>query len=179
MKRLLIATSIFLSMTIPSLAAKFSHLKSEIISISGEINHGDEEQFKALLSKYPKTRGVVLDSPGGYVDEGLNMALVIHTKKLTTYIVKDAQCVSICSLLFFSGKHRYISANGHLGVHTAFDETTRKRDDKTNALIAWYLGYLGYDVGLIDLWLSAEPDSMNTITDKINRDLNLGIEIIN
>lgn len=63
---------------------------------------------------------VVLSSGGGSVFEGLQMAGIIHDRRLNTYIPKrglsgSGVCASACAFMFFGGKNRKVS--GELGVH--------------------------------------------------------------
>jgi hypothetical protein len=78
--------------------------------------------------------------------------------------------------MFLSGSKKLIHKDGYLGVHTAFNGKTNERDDKINSYIAWYFGRIGYDAGLVTMWLESEPSSVNFITAQINTKLNLGIE---
>ncbi len=58
---------------------------------------------------------VELDSPGGSLIEGLNLAAIVDNFGLSTWIPHDALCASSCSIVFLAGSPRTI--DGRLGVH--------------------------------------------------------------
>ena len=181
MKKLLLALSLFVATTTAN-AAEFIHettdIGNEYIIIRGEIVTGDGEKFTNLISKYPKTKSIVLNSNGGIVYEGIVIAAEVHDRRMMTFIFNGDVCFSICAPIFFSGKERFIQQDAYLGVHPAKSSKTNQVSVDANALIAWYFGTLGYDLGLVELWISADPDKLNYITAQINRDLNLGIQTI-
>ena len=84
-----------------------------------DIRKGDSFEFRKALRVHDIDL-IVLSSPGGSVNEGLQTAGIIHDKNLKTYIPKQSlygsgNCASACSFMFFAGATR--SAEGNLGVH--------------------------------------------------------------
>ena len=49
---------------------------------------------------------LVLNSPGGNLYEGLQMAGTIFDRQLTTYIPDGADCASACSIMYLAGKKK-------------------------------------------------------------------------
>ena len=147
---------------------------NEFIVIDGPIVDGDYNNFVKVFSQHPKAALVVLNSNGGVVYDGIKIGMLIRQSDLNTMIVNDGVCFSICAAIFFSGKQKFIQERSNLGVHSASDATGKRAED-INAMIGWYFGMLGYDLGLVQLWFSANPDSINSITAQINEDLKLGI----
>ena len=85
------------------------------------------ELRKALRSHDVDT--IVLSSRGGSVWEGLNMAGIIHDKRLKTYVPQqglgaDGNCASACSFMFFGGSARV--ADGALGVHQFYSGAAKQ-----------------------------------------------------
>lgn len=148
---------------------------NEFLTIEGEISEGDFDKFISLVRQYPNARSLVLNSNGGLVGEGMTIAEIVKFRGMSTFVLNDQACFSICAPIFFSGAKKFIQKDAMLGVHSAKDAKTGIRADKTNALITWYFGSLGYDMGLAEMWIDAEPDNMNFITAAINKKLNLGI----
>ena len=146
-----------------------------IIKIDGPIEEHDYDKFAYYLVMTPNIRTVILNSNGGLVVEGIRIGQLIHDRKLNTVIDKNEVCLSICSLIFLSGDGKYIYKTSALGVHTASNPKTKQRDDKANAMIAWYFGSLGYSPGIVEKWIFSEPDAINFITYKDNVEFNLGI----
>jgi len=79
-----------------------------------EIVSGDSLDLRKAL-RNEKVNKVVLYSNGGFVNEGLIMAGIIHDKGLTTVIPKGAVCLSACAYMLFAGDQRLV--DGELGVH--------------------------------------------------------------
>lgn len=92
---------------------KFSGMPNALFFFE-EIKEGDSfELLRALRDK--KIDTIVLDSPGGLVKEGLQLASIINQNGLTTYIPKNRTCASACSYMFLAGRYRI--SEGALGVH--------------------------------------------------------------
>ena len=79
-----------------------------------EIKKNDSFNLRKALRNHD-VQTIVLASPGGDVDEGLQMAGIIFDKELTTVVPVTGDCASACAFMFFGGKSRL--ANGRLGVH--------------------------------------------------------------
>ena len=148
---------------------------NEFIIINGEIVVGDFEKFVTVVKEHPNANALILNSNGGSVGEGMTIAQVVKFRGISTFVLNNNRCYSICAPIFFSGAKKFIQKGAMLGVHSAHDGVTGLRSDKTNSLITWYFGSLGYDIGLAEMWIDAEPDKMNFITVEINKKLNLGI----
>jgi hypothetical protein len=177
MKTIIAAFSLLL-LASTSQAAEITHNITDkgnrYISIDGEIAAGDFEKFVSIVRANPDTKALVLDSNGGAVGEGMSIATMTKLQGMTTFVLNKHICFSICAPIFFSGNKKFVERGAILGVHSAHDGNGL-RADKTNALITWYFGSLGYDIGLAEMWIDAEPDKMNFITFEINKKLNLGI----
>ena len=106
------------------------------------------------------------------------IAGIVNEERLDTFILNNKVCFSICAPIFFSGSRKFIQKDAMLGVHPAHEGTSDKKSAEGNALVAWYFGRLGYDIGLVELWISADSKSLNYITADINQKLGLGITSI-
>ena len=94
----------------------------------GPIESNSELWFRRAV-RYHNVDKLVLMSPGGDVDAGLNIAGIVHDQGISTYIpesinfdpkVADAlpasqACMSACSFIYLGGINRF--ADGALGVH--------------------------------------------------------------
>jgi hypothetical protein len=85
------------------------------IVLRGEMKFGSSEALRSVLEHNPGYTLVELESPGGYVIEGERMAQLIAKRGLDT--VAFDQCASACTLLFASGKDRYLGAQVQMGFH--------------------------------------------------------------
>lgn len=92
---------------------KFEGIPNAVF-FSDEIKDGDSFDLTRVL-RDRQIDTIVLNSPGGLVKEGLQLASIINERGLTAYVPKGATCASACSFMFFAGKYRI--SNGALGVH--------------------------------------------------------------
>ena len=87
-----------------------------VLFLTGSIEKGMYTIFRQAITEN-KIHTIVLNSSGGDVDEGLNIAGTIFDKEIKTYIPEGYKCYSACSFIFFAGSEKY--ALGELGVHQA------------------------------------------------------------
>jgi hypothetical protein len=88
------------------------------LEATGTIAPGTAERFKAEIDKrgdYVKT--VVLNSPGGSVQDALAMARLIRDRGLGTLVEADGYCASSCPLVFAGGIERTAEKGASVGVH--------------------------------------------------------------
>lgn len=95
-----------------------------ILFLDGEIEKGMYTNFRQAIIEN-RIHTIVLNSLGGSVEEGLNIAGTVFDKKIKTYVPKGFVCYSACSFIFFAGSKKYTL--GKLGVHqTAFAKDISK-----------------------------------------------------
>jgi hypothetical protein len=58
---------------------------------------------------------LLLNSPGGYVDDALVVAHKVKERGMSTLVASGMGCYSACSYIFFAGANREV--DGELGVH--------------------------------------------------------------
>jgi hypothetical protein len=88
---------------------------------TGTISYGTAKAFAAEIEKrgaYVKT--VVLQSPGGSVQDALDMGRLVRAKKFSTEVERGHYCVSSCPLVFAGGVTRRAGAKAAIGVHQVF-----------------------------------------------------------
>ena len=81
----------------------------------GEIRLGSANALEAAIRAHPGMTLLQLDSPGGFVVEGMRMAQVVQEHHLDTY-TRDL-CASACTFVMVAGAERYLSEEGRLGFH--------------------------------------------------------------
>lgn len=87
--------------------------------LRGAISNNGSVRLEQFLREHPNLLGLSLNSPGGVVVEALEMAELVHKRRLGTFVSQNSICASACSLLFFAGYDRL--AKGPLGVHQMDD----------------------------------------------------------
>src|SRR3954468_1290678 len=136
---------------------------------TGTLNPALSEAFAAEVAKradYIKT--VVLNSPGGSVNDALAMGRLIRDKKFATEVEAGKYCASSCPLVFAGGVERRAGDRAAIGVHQvaavgAAGAAPRDEMDIAQRISARCQRYLG-DMGLNwQVWVHA----METPHDKL------------
>lgn len=113
------------------------------LHIDGPIVAGDLAQIQRLTSALPLGRdeilAVSLNSPGGSVQEGLDIARALQALELqvvTDVMTLDGKpgiCASACSYIFLGGRYRFLQRGSRLGVHQfAYVEDAWERRSETS-----------------------------------------------
>lgn len=88
----------------------------KVITISGLIGPNLAKNVIDKLSVHSDINTILIDSPGGLVDEGLSAAKHIQSLNSST-VIANGTCNSSCLLILMSGKHRLASWNMKFGFH--------------------------------------------------------------
>lgn len=82
-----------------------------LLRITGAIESGDAARLRQLITsdtkKYVYADAISVDSPGGSVDEAIQIASIIEESGEPVIVDKGAVCASACFLLFVSAPYRY------------------------------------------------------------------------
>lgn len=87
---------------------------------AGAILPGTAGEVERFLNAHPDIEALVLNSPGGALQEGMTLADVIHERELTTIVTGDGLCASTCPVVLAAGRQRLVSADAWVGVHQIF-----------------------------------------------------------
>lgn len=87
----------------------------EVIALNGEIGSTLVADFDKAVEARPDAKVLVLNSPGGYVDDALVVARKVKDRGMSTLVGSGMGCYSACSYIFFAGANREV--DGELGVH--------------------------------------------------------------
>lgn len=91
------------------------------LSLTGTIDPGSAIRFAdeiAARGEYVST--VLLDSPGGSVDDALAIGRLILEKGISTSVPDGRLCASSCPLIFASGSERIAGKGAAIGVHQIY-----------------------------------------------------------
>jgi hypothetical protein len=133
-----------------------------LISITGQIEHGDSDRFDEIVAPLTGPTVVVLRSPGGIVVDGLDIGLSIRRNGYAT-AVSDDICASVCGLIWLAGSQRFLTENSKIGFHAASDEHGQEIG-AGNALVGAYLSKLGLSYRAIVYLTDAPPDDMQWLS---------------
>lgn len=125
MTRLLSACALASMLAIPSafakepLSDKFEVAGTVLIydteKTGDEIRDEDAEQLKLVLRRYTQIRELQLNSSGGSVFAGTEMAGVVMDYELDTHVA--GECVSACVDVFLAGNRRRMARGSKIGFH--------------------------------------------------------------
>jgi hypothetical protein len=146
-----VVLALLAAMAVPASAMDFRLLQSRgqrAILALGPINPGDAPRLAAALSLATRdkagTKELLLDSPGGSVDEALAMAEIMDRAGVRTVVPAGAMCGSACaSVLFVSGKYRSIDKGGVLAIHSCYDALSGRQIESCNEQISAHAEYEG------------------------------------
>lgn len=130
-------------------AESLSKLSDKAVMFSGEFTKGASQRLKYYLTNNPGTKEVVFKSPGGILQEGLEVGYVLHGNKLTAIVMKGDKCLSACAFAFLGADKQAIL--GTLGFHRAWMEDRVATQNKIlgdgqaiGGYTLWYVLKMGY-----------------------------------
>ena len=83
--------------------------------LRGPFEMGSADALEAVLKANPDYKLIQLESPGGYVVEGLRMERLVRERGLDTVVMEV--CASACTLVYAGGADRYLGPQARLGFH--------------------------------------------------------------
>ncbi len=115
------------------------------LRVSGEIKDGFAERVVAEIRKQ-RAVGVVIDSPGGSVNEARKLGRYLRTQGLRAAV--DKSCLSACVDVLAGGVERYVTPGAVLGIHQSKVPrhlSSHESGQAYVALSALYLREMGVD----------------------------------
>ena len=131
------------------------------LELTGTIDPGAAQRFIEETSKIAEYIDmIVLNSPGGSVDDALSISETIRKNKWNTHVNDGALCASSCPIVFAGGVKRTADEKAAIGVHQIYSAggDTRSLDQAisgtqhSTATIVRHLEEMGTDP---DLWIHA------------------------
>lgn len=138
---------------------------SEGIYVTGEIQLGDENRFRALADQHPDAV-VYLESPGGAVVAAVEIGKLIREKDYATAVLAEGTCTSSCALVWLAGTRRYLAPGAQLGFHAShMDDGGRLVETGVgNAIVGYYLAQLGMSEKTVVFATMASPYEFSWLT---------------
>lgn len=148
-----------------------------MILITGELVSGDAARFtEAALGNREAT--VVLASPGGSLQAGIDMGEAARLLDMRTMVPDDAVCASACALAWLGGTRRIMGKGAQIGFHAAYRVTEQggaSVSSMGNALVGGYLNKLGLSDQAIFYITRSDPAAMQWLSEEDA--LRLGISV--
>jgi len=97
-----------------------------VLTLNGSFTDDEILKFKSFISDLPSDKRIVvlLNSPGGSVEQGQSLGRYFYDARITTVIFAGSKCQSACSDAFLGGRDavtkqplRILSTGGLLGFH--------------------------------------------------------------
>lgn len=151
-------------------------------SAVGRIEAGVAAEFARFVSaQNGEVKALYLHSPGGSVQDALEMAALIREEGIDTVVVDNAYCASSCPLIFSGGVKRSVGAEAWVGVHQIFPADATRGDlsegmaqaQATSARIQAHLTEMGVDPALWIHAMETPSDSLYLLTQEELRDYRL------
>src|SRR5262249_19244655 len=115
----------------------------------------------------PEKIVVTLDSPGGLFEPGFRIANAIHLRGMTTMILPNASCHSVCAIIWLGGMERGAYKSGHMAFHGIYDGDTGEVSQGAAvqyAKVGAFLGHVGLSYDAIEWIMSAPSQSAHWLT---------------
>lgn len=151
----------------------FSQLESGqdagMVLLNGMISDGDAAHFARWMdAQAAEATGVVLNSPGGDVQEALQIGRILRDTGLPVTVPENAICLSACPYILAGGLERVVSRRATVGVHQHyFGENTYlpaflmvSDIQSGQAEVMTYLNEMGIDPLLMAKALVTPPDDI-------------------
>ena len=136
------------------------------ISISGAIASGDADlvaaRIKAATDAGKLVTSVRLNSDGGNLLEGVRMAAVVRSAKLSTSVGQNATCASACFLVFAAGDTKFAYVHARIGVHGASEDGNESR--KATVAMARIAEELTVPSSIIRRMVNTPPNDMTWLS---------------
>lgn len=126
----LAATASLAAASTPAMAAMVYQVHTGDKDIStlvlrGQIVAGDLGRLQRVTAKIPASQRIalMLDSPGGNIDEGIAIGRYIYAAKITTVAIQGPGCHSTCAFVFLAGRDaseqpmRIMMKGARIGFH--------------------------------------------------------------
>ena len=140
------------------------------VLITGTIALADAVSFSAVVDalrrRYGVAPAVALDTPGGNVVGSRAVATLVEYGRLDTVLADGATCASACALIFFSGAHKILGPDAHIGVHRAATPTGMETASTldTSWSLAKALRGMGARQAVIDKLMTTPPGRIAWLT---------------
>ena len=162
------------------------------IFADGEIVPGTTQKFQSFVRANPSLIGgatVILNSPGGSVEEGIRLGDAIRDLRFRTDVGAAAtdpmsripgQCLSACIFPYLGGEYRYLSNGSIIGIHRfRFSDPTLSGSVATEVSqllagdIVTFFNKSRVDSRLFPLMTKTAPDDIQIISEQELRAMKL------
>jgi hypothetical protein len=127
-----------------------------VLEITGSFVPPLAADFEAMVNRQPGLRAVRLESPGGRVAVGWQLADIIQHRGLSTYTGR--LCASACTLAFLGGRQRWLAPDARLGFHQG--RSPDGPSDAVNKVLGQAYAKLGLPADFVARILATPPTGL-------------------
>jgi hypothetical protein len=145
--------------------------KGDTIEIKGMIELGDFDKFTVKLGRFPDSKTVSLNSPGGRARDAFQIGRLLRIWEMGTVVPAGQTCGSSCVLIWAAGIWRELGPGANLYMHCVFaakhiknakdikntDLKTAKCAESANENLMRYLTHMGMPKEAIDILANSKP----------------------
>lgn len=167
LKSIILAATAALALASPATAATFKPLYGgKSLVMTGPIVEGDPQRLRAAVLAANRNRvrveRIFLNSPGGRIDVGVQLGMLIAGDgTIDTVVGKTDSCSSSCVTVFAAGKNKVVFPTSRIGVHsaTAVNMKTGARREDTEATVLMIRLYksIGVPASVLGKMAATEP----------------------
>lgn len=107
------------------------------ILVRGMLREGSAKGIEKIIDAAPAVTTLMLNSNGGRLAEGKQLAEFVHRRGLNTYV--EDVCLSACTFVFLAGKERAATPNAKIGFHLpVVPWSSSKADDGSEYMMNIY-----------------------------------------
>lgn len=135
----------------------------DIALVTGVVDSNMLREFRKWIATARNPSSVVLQSPGGYLFDGIDIALIINFNNLITIVPENSICASVCVVMLASGSQKIVHRSSKIGVHAAYDADQNYSVDGTSHLVH-LLNNVGIPKDIVDLMITTLPADITWLT---------------
>lgn len=152
----------------------------------GTITPGTSKVFEsALLAREEEIKELILHSPGGSVNDALEMGRLVRENEFNTKVVANGYCASSCPLVFAAGVERAAHETSWIGVHQVYTPSSTfgsiqqgmDQAQRISALCQQALVDFGVDPALWIKAMETPKDQLYVLTPEELEELKLATEL--
>ncbi|WP_312797354.1 hypothetical protein [Tianweitania sp.] len=152
------------------------------LTLTGRIVEGSAEAFaNEVKDQGDVLKTVVINSPGGSLEDAMAMGRLIRKHGFVTQIPDGALCASSCPLMFAGGVERSAGSKAAIGLHQFYAAPGSSDDaaaalssaQATTARISRYLTEMGVDTALWLHALDTPPQALYYLSPEERKDYKL------
>ena len=135
------------------------------VRVEGEFERGDGEKFESVVSRLPLLMVVViLNSPGGDLESGLQIGKEINVRGYSTAVEREKLCASACALTWLAGDKRFMEPTSQIGFDAASVSGSHSVTGEGNAVIGAYLNSIGVSMAAIRYITRSSPTDLQWLS---------------